>query len=407
MSKRPRRTRRLPRKLVELYGLDEDEWLVDHRNSKPKRQCVSPVVEVQCDAGIPLFDDEVLFENIRQQEQEQEQLEPYLERGKERNIKLDAIRKGDELYTYGDSLRIHCKNGRTYVGMLINVCLNISNGTQLIVSLRLYHDCKEFDSYAVCHTDELCLETPFDTTTVVTTEATAIEKLVVVSNEEDCCDRNHILLRKVYNHNNDSWCSLEDCLQQEKQQERRLRRQVIVEESDDEEEAGLVLNPELTILKHSVESECIPRGFVDFLAVTQDNTEDKLQFMSYLKNRYIIPAQKVGREFNPGVQLLKDLSKSGNFCIKQLENPEMVTCKLCSIVTCCDYKLILHDGTTWNLSKGCAKRLRRLNKLREFISNHKNCYSELDRNTVFNLYTELSIILKSIDSCLNPSVKDQ
>lgn len=434
-QRRSTRKRKLPSKLVELYGLDENDWLVNPVRKSPKNsQNVSA-----SNAGANTIDtnrsavdaidtnrsatdandiNELGVEDVVVEDSSEDlppkqlphvdstlNLRPYLERGKEKIVRLDAVLNGDQLLTKDDDLKITCKSGATVMGRVTGMYVKISCGSELFLCIRIYQNCKILDPYVDCDDREVCLVTPFTPVEISAPQILFIYKLRVVKCEEDLLDSNTILFRRAYDFSTHNWCSLEHCLRQEAVDLSR-ECQSSEEESEAEQTPGLTLSPDVIMLKHSVESDFVPRGFVDFLANEGHGTQDEQHFIEHIDSKYIDPIQQVGRELNPGRELIKNLSMSGKFFIQELTCPVCEKCVICSTVTHCGYA-ITEDLLHWkgHLSKGCAQRLIHLHALRKFLSDNQNKYTALTRQLVFDLNNTLQQLLYKIDRCLDRPIK--
>ena len=342
-------------------------------------------------------------------------LQPYLERGKEKIVHLYALyaQDGEEriMYVRGDSLEISCKSGITHIGRLHDIQLHVSCGTQLRMTLRPYYRCVDLDPYVTEATvgRELCLQSPCSLIHINATDARSIKKIQVVENEEEHTEET-VLMRRAYVKHNESWNNIKECLLQETIQDQQKRRSIVIEddiEDSSDEDLTTTMPPNICLLKHAFESDFGLRGFVDFLCMENDSTADREAFIDYIQSKYIDPAEEVGCISNTtGQRLFSQLSDRGGYVIQNQQVPKTETCCLCKQVTLCSYVIILSDNTHKPVSKGCAKRLRRVDALKSFLAEHDNAHKEITKQEVIEIHTILVKILYAIDRCLKRPIRE-
>lgn len=421
MELRPKNTLRRPEKLVNLYGYGKN--VPDYAktsfkvNRRKRRKCHADEQQSPQQPTNNIYCAETVHSDEPVASTEQAlALHAYMERGKEKLIHLYAVRavysdgQEPELYVRGDTLEIKQSSGHVHIGELQDILLRVSCGTQIILYIRPYHMCTDFDEYVVNSQRiyrEFCIESPYDKIRINATDAISIRKLIV-NPVTDCVNADvGIVLKRAFIHSSESWCSVNECLRQEALQ--RHTAAIPTEtnsnnesESESEIEDDEAMPPDICLLKHAFESDFGTRGFVDFLCDAVKQSADKMEFMEHINAQYLYPVEQVGATGNVlGQSLFRRLVFQKNFHILDKTPAKTETCCLCRQVTLCSYMISCDSGSLIGpVSKGCAKRLRRATDLSSFLHRHEDKYKELNRDSVIELHVQLQQLLHDIDRSL-------
>lgn len=335
---------------------------------------------------------------------------PYLPRGKERIIPVHGFyirqEEREQLCVRGESITMTNPAGITHVGAIQGIFMEISFGTRLLLDLRPYYDCRELDPYLMeRERREVCLKSPDSVVRLDVSRATHLEKLQVAHSQEQ---DGSLLLCRAYLTESQSWMPAERALLQERLtlEEEEIALASEDEEEEEEDQAGS-LSPELCLLKHSFESDFGTRGFVDFLAKDSD-TPDKQLFCDQLSKRYFAPLLEVGNSQNEkGRQALMDaVEDATHYYLNPLASPQTEVCHFCRSCTLCTY-VITGPGVSFaTVSRGCAKRFRRLVSFHQFADQHVGEYTDISLSRLTELHDEFMDLLYRADRCLGRPIRD-